>query len=101
MGNRPIKVDAIPINIKANTNVFFLPTRSPKWPKIIPPIGRAMKPAANVMKDNMSAVVGSTSPKKSFGNTSPAAAPYKKKSYHSILVPDKEVKATFLIFDSV
>jgi hypothetical protein len=53
------------------------------------------------MKDKIRAVVGSTSPKKSFGNTSPAAAPYKKKSYHSMLVPDKEVKATFLMLASV
>ena len=88
------------MSIKATTNVFFLPTRSPKCPKIIPPIGRAMKPAAKVIKDKIKAVVGSTSPKKSFGNIKPAAAPYKKKSYHSMLVPDKEVKATFLILDS-
>ena len=60
-----------------------------------------MKPAAKVIKDRINAVVGSTSPKKSFGKTSPAAAPYRKKSYHSMLVPDKEVSATFLIFDSV
>ena len=52
-------------------------------------------------QDKIKAVVGSTSPKKSFGNTNPAAAPYKKKSYHSMLVPDKEVKATFLILDSL
>ena len=60
-----------------------------------------MKPAAKVMKDKIKAVVGSTSPKNSLGKTNPAAAPYRKKSYHSILVPDKEVSATFLIFDSV
>ena len=68
---------------------------------MIPPTGLAIKPAANVIKDKIKAVVGSTSPKKSFGNTRPAAAPYRKKSYHSMLVPDKEVNATFLIFDSV
>ena len=75
MGNKPIKVEATPINISAITKVFFLPIRSPKCPKMIPPTGRAIKPAAKVMKDKINAVVGSTSPKKSFGNTNPAAAP--------------------------
>lgn len=35
--------------------------------------------------------------KKSDGKTSEAAVPYKKKSYHSIAVPIKLAKATFLI----
>ena len=59
-----------------------------------------MKPAAKVKKDRIKAVVGEASPKNNFGNTSPAAAPYKKKSYHSILVPAREVNATFLMLDS-
>ena len=52
----PINVEAIPININAATRVFFLPTLSPKCPKRIPPIGLAIKPAAKVNKDNISAV---------------------------------------------
>ena len=75
MGNNPIIVDETPINIRAITKVFFLPTISPKWPNIIPPTGLAIKPAAKVKKERIKAVVGSTSPKNSFGNTKPAAAP--------------------------
>jgi hypothetical protein len=78
---------------------FFLPILSPKWPNIIPPIGLAIKPAAKVKKDNINAVEGDASPKKTVGKISAAAAPYKKKSYHSILVPAKAVYATFCIFD--
>ena len=65
----------MPINIKAAIRVFFLPTLSPKCPKIIPPIGLAIKPAANVNKDRIKAVVSGTSPKKAVGNIKAAAAP--------------------------
>ena len=47
----------------------------------------------------MSAVVAGTSPKKAVGKIRAAAAPYKKKSYHSMLVPARAVSATFLIFE--
>ena len=76
-------------------SVFFLPILSPKCPNIIPPIGLAINPAANVSKDKIKAVVSLTSPKNAEGKISAAAAPYKKKSYHSI----REVKATFCMFD--
>ena len=89
----------MPINIKAAMRVFFLPTLSPKCPKIIPPIGLAMKPAANVNKDNINAVVSGISPKKADGKIRAAAAPYRKKSYHSILVPANAVNATLRILD--
>ena len=65
----------MPINIKALISVFFLPILSPKCPKIIPPIGLAIKPAANVNKDKIKAVVGGTSPKKAAGKIRAAAAP--------------------------
>jgi hypothetical protein len=39
------------------------------------------------------------SPKNTVGKINAAEAPYKKKSYHSMLVPAKEVSATFCIFD--
>ena len=55
---------------------------------------------SKVKKERIKAVVGDASPKNSLGNTRPAAAPYKKKSYHSMLVPASDVKATFLILDS-
>jgi hypothetical protein len=64
VGNSPINVEEIPINIKALMSVFFLPILSPKCPNIIPPIGLAIKPAANVNNERISAVVGATSPKK-------------------------------------
>ena len=68
-------------------------------PKDIPPIGLAINPAANVNNESMSAVVAGTSPKKAVGKIRAAAAPYKKKSYHSMLVPARAVSATFLIFE--
>ena len=59
-----------------------------------------MKPAAKVNKDKIKAVEGVASPKNAVGNISAAAAPYRKKSYHSMLVPANAVKATFCMFDS-
>ena len=66
----------------------------------MPPIGLAMKPAAKVKRDKIKAVEGVASPKNAVGNIKAAAAPYRKKSYHSILVPANAVKATFCMFDS-
>ena len=54
--------------------------------------------AAKVSKDKIKAVDGVVSPKNTVGKIKAAEAPYKKKSYHSILVPAKEVSATFFIF---
>ena len=60
----------------------------------MPPIGRAMKPTANVLKDASNAMTGGRSAgKNAFGNISAAAVPYRKKSYHSMLVPANAVKA--------
>ena len=53
----------------------------------------------NVNNESMSAVVAGTSPKKAVGKISAAAAPYKKKSYHSMLVPARAVSATFLMLE--
>jgi hypothetical protein len=71
----PISVDETPIKINAIINVFFLPTLSPKWPKIIPPIGLAINPAAKVSKDKINAVEVEASPKNTVGNIKAAEAP--------------------------
>ena len=99
VGSSPINVEETPISIRALMRVFFLPILSPKCPKMIPPIGLAINPAANVNNESISAVVAGTSPKKAVGKIRAAAAPYKKKSYHSMLVPARAVSATFLIFE--
>jgi hypothetical protein len=52
-----------------------------------------------VLNDAINATIaGISEGKKAFGKMIAAAVPYKKKSYHSILVPAKEVNATFRIF---
>src|SRR5262249_32950933 len=68
--------------------------RSPKWPNTKPPIGRAMNPTAYGAKEAMVPAKGSRAGKNSSLNTSAAAVPYKKKSYHSIVVPMKLAKTT-------
>ncbi len=72
-GSRPMaKVDT-PISIRLSTSSFLRPIRSPKWPKTMPPTGRAMKPTANVANDFR---VPSGSPgKNTVGNTTAAATP--------------------------
>ncbi len=50
------------------TSVVLRPMRSPKWPKIREPNGRAMNAMANVSKLASSATVGLVvSPKNTFG----------------------------------
>ena len=49
-----------------------------RWTKIALPSGRAAKPTANVAKDASVPAVGSASGKKTSGNTSAAAVPYRK-----------------------
>src|SRR5688572_33267247 len=61
---------------------------------MIPPIGRAMKPTANVLKEASSAMTGGIpAGKNAVGKTSAAADAYRKKSYHSMLVPASAVRA--------
>ena len=71
--------------------------RSPKCPNRIPPTGRAINPNANVPNERISPIVGVDSGKNAAGKTKAAAVAYKKKSYHSILVPAKAVSATLRI----
>ena len=55
MGRQPMSVVAAPIISSATTSAFLRPMRSPKCPKMMPPIGRATKPTANVLKEASSA----------------------------------------------
>jgi hypothetical protein len=57
----------------AATSVVFRPTRSPKWPNMAEPTGRAMNASANVAKELSVAVVGSEFGKKRRGKTSTVA----------------------------
>src|SRR5207248_2031758 len=49
--------------------------------------GRATKPAVKVRKDRICPENGSTLGKKSRGKARAAITPYRKKSYHSMVVP--------------
>src|SRR3954471_6840261 len=51
------------------------------------PIGRAAKPTNWVEKEARAPANSDCSGKKTFGNTRAAAVPYRKKSYHSMVVP--------------
>jgi hypothetical protein len=55
----------------------------------MPPMGRATKPTANVPNADSVPTIGSTVGKNSRLNTSAAAVPQRKKSYHSMAVPMK------------
>ena len=59
----------------------------------------AIKPAAKVNKDKIKAVDAVVSPKNNVGKIKAAEAPYKKKSYHSMLVPARDVRATLRMLD--
>lgn len=52
------------------------PMRSPKWPKIREPIGRAKKAAAKAAMEASSLAVSSWPVKNRAGNTATAAVPY-------------------------
>jgi hypothetical protein len=62
----------------------------------MPPIGRAAKPTAYVPSASSVPTSGSDSGKNNCPKTSAAAVPYRKKSYHSMVVPMKLAAATFL-----
>src|ERR1700733_3304059 len=53
----------------------------------MPPIGRATKPTPNVAKASSVPVTGRNVGKNSRLKTRAAAVPYRKKSYHSMIVP--------------
>ena len=61
--------------ISETTSIFLRPMRSPKWPKMTPPSGRATKPTPNAAKASSVPMKGLASGKNSLGNTSAAAVP--------------------------
>ena len=63
----------MPMVRSAATSVVLRPTRSPKWPKITAPSGRAKKAIEKVANEARRAVVGSLFGKNSVGNTRTAA----------------------------
>src|SRR6266849_3508359 len=76
-------------------SIFLRPSLSPKWPKTMPPTGRAAKPTQKVAKaDNWAACGESFGEKNSGPKTKAAAVPYRKKSYHSMDVPIQLAIAT-------
>ncbi len=69
-------VVARPIMMRVITRVVLRPMRSPRWPKMMPPRGRAMKPDQSVAKDSRVATPGSMSAgKNTLPKTSAAARP--------------------------
>ena len=47
-GSRPIAAVPTPMITSVSSSIFLRPTRSPKWPKMKPPTGRARNPTAKV-----------------------------------------------------
>jgi hypothetical protein len=46
VGRQPMRNVAMPMSMSVETSVALRPIRSPQWPKIIAPTGRAAKPTA-------------------------------------------------------
>jgi hypothetical protein len=88
-----LKVASSMIN-SVKTSIDRRPTRSPKWPKTIPPMGRATNPTAKVPNAARVPTSGSKVGKNSLLKTSAELVPYRKKSYHSVVVPMKLASAT-------
>src|SRR5699024_3584453 len=65
------------------------PSLSPKWPKTMPPRGRATYPAAKIVKDKNRPSPGSRSTKKTLLKTIDAAVAKRMKSENSIIEPKK------------
>src|SRR5690242_16086634 len=77
----------MPISSSVAISVDLRPTRSPNQPKKAPPRGRATKPTKLVVKAAIVPARGLSVGKKSLAKTVAEKKPYKKKSYHSIVVP--------------
>ncbi len=73
VGRQPISTVAMPMVSSEATSVPLRPTRSPKCPKRMDPMGRAMNATPNTANDASCATVGSSFAKKSAGKTSTAA----------------------------
>ena len=65
----------MPMMSRVHTRVRLRPSRSPKWPKMTDPTGRAKNATAKVANDAIVAVAGVWPGKNKWGNTSAAAVP--------------------------
>ena len=74
-GSSPISAVPTPMISSVSSSIFLRPMRSPKWPKIRPPTGRARKPTAKVPNAANCAAGPSRPLKKSLSKTRPAAVP--------------------------
>ena len=73
--------------VRTRTNLR--PRLSPIRPRMTAPMGRAMKPTAQVAKEESNATRGVCSGKKTSPKTRPAANPYRAKSTYSMVVPNQ------------
>jgi len=71
----PISAVAPPMPIIVSISIDLRPSRSPKWPKITPPIGLPRKPTVKVPSAANVPIRGSTLGKNSVLKTSAAAVP--------------------------
>ena len=71
----PIAAVPTPMISRVRISIFLRPIRSPKWPKISPPTGRARNPTANVANAANWAAGPSSPLKYSLSKTRPAAVP--------------------------
>jgi hypothetical protein len=74
-GSTPMSPVTRPIITTVISRHARRPMRSPRWPKMIPPSGRATKPTANEANAARVATTGSPVAKNSRLNTSEAAVP--------------------------
>jgi len=69
VGSSPIAAVPPPISSSVTIRIDLRPILSPKWPKTIPPRGRATNPTENVAKTAIVPVRGSSLGKKSLSKT--------------------------------
>src|SRR5215469_9740097 len=93
-GKTPTVRVANPIRNIVIRNVYLRPTKSPSTPKRAAPKGRTINPAAKARRANRKPVVSSTPEKNCFEMVT-ASEPYKKKSYHSKMVPSDAATISF------
>src|SRR5436190_14541819 len=84
----------MPIINSVATNTGLRPNRSPIMPNRMPPSGRTTKPTPKVRNASRVPSTGSLFGKNSSPNTSAAAVPYRKKSYHSSADPTLAARIT-------
>ncbi len=79
LGRHPMRNVDAPMSTSVNISTRRRPSRSPKWPRMNAPTGRATYAKPNVAND-MTSAASSPEGKNTFGKISAAAVPYRKKS---------------------